>query len=61
MTAVRLLKERPHLYQTCRDEDCPRQYCRAYKDGYEAGFEEGYAVGFGAGYAAGCPEPRRSA
>lgn len=27
-----------HHYRTCRDEDCPRLACIAYKDGFEDGF-----------------------
>ncbi len=46
-------REYPHLYQTCRDEDCERKLCQVYREGYEAGYEEGYAVGFGAGFASG--------
>lgn len=46
-----------HDYQTCKDDDCKRPACVAYKtgwqDGYKAGFDEGFAAGFGAGYAEG--------
>ena len=51
-----------HEYQSCKDEDCQRPVCVAfkqgykdgYRDGYEDGFEQGYARGFSDGIAA-CP------
>ena len=46
-----------HLYQSCRDKDCERVACEAYREGrdegYREGFAEGYDTGFEAGHAAG--------
>ena len=36
-------RPQPHTYQACRDEDCPRAACTAYRDGRATGYEEGYA------------------
>jgi hypothetical protein len=33
-----------HDYWNCRDDDCPRLACRAYKDGYGDGFADGMSV-----------------
>ncbi len=33
-----------HDYWSCRDGDCPRLACRAYKDGYGDGFADGMAT-----------------
>ncbi len=43
----------PHRPSRCRDGDCPRPLCRAYREGYEDGYQDGYGAGFGAGYEAG--------
>jgi flagellar biosynthesis/type III secretory pathway protein FliH len=63
-----------HRYQLCQDEECPRSWCRIYKEGfrngYEAGYERGYTAGYADGYQAGykqgfpdgiaaCPRPHR--
>ena len=37
----------------CREEDCQRAACRAYRDGREYGYQDGFAEGFSAGLAAG--------
>jgi hypothetical protein len=42
-----------HDYRRCRDEDCPRITCVAFRDGYDAGFDDGYGAGHAAGYEAG--------
>ena len=42
-----------HDYQTCRDDDCPRSLCVAYKTGWKHGYREGFKDGYGAGYGAG--------
>jgi predicted nucleic acid-binding Zn-ribbon protein len=34
-----------HQYQTCRDEDCRRFGCVAYRDGYDNGFAAAAAIG----------------
>jgi hypothetical protein len=56
-------KARPaHRYEACRDEDCKRVPCAAWRDGrregYRDGFEDGYDGGYSEGYIAGvqgCP------
>jgi len=30
-----------HDYSTCRDKDCQRVACEAYKSGYDDGFQDG--------------------
>ena len=30
----------PHHYRTCRDEYCPEELCRAYREGLEDGRED---------------------
>lgn len=45
-------KDAPHRYRTCRDDDCRRAACAAYKEGYEDGDEDGYRRGYQAGAAA---------
>jgi hypothetical protein len=54
----------PHEYQSCKDADCQRPVCVAfrqgYKDGYRDGYEDGYGQGYARGYQAGiaaCPRP----
>lgn len=45
-----------HPFESCRDDQCRRPQCVAYR----AGWHEGEAVGFGAGFEAGlksCPGP----
>jgi hypothetical protein len=48
----------------CRDRDCLRPLCMAYKDGREDGYEDGYddgrEDGYRAGFAAGSPLPANS-
>ncbi|MGH3099276.1 MAG: hypothetical protein ACRDMV_25125 [Streptosporangiales bacterium] len=59
MTAVAVGSR--HDYATCRDDDCDRYGCVAYKtgyadgneDGFEDGYEDGRVAGFEAGFAAG--------
>ena len=38
---------REHRFESCRDADCPRPYCRIWKDAYQEGFDEGLRVGLG--------------
>jgi len=45
-----------HRYQLCKDEYCPRPWCRIYKEGYQNGHEDGYREGFDEGYAKGYEE-----
>jgi hypothetical protein len=42
----------------CRDGDCKRAACQAYREGREDGFAEGYDEGFAEGIAA-CPRERK--
>jgi hypothetical protein len=53
-----------HDYLACKDDECPRPLCVAYKtgwrDGYKTGFDDGYSAGYAAGFTAGlasCPGP----
>lgn len=51
-----------HRYESCRDAECERPYCRIYREtkaefyeqGYADGNSAGYAAGFAAGQVAGC-------
>jgi hypothetical protein len=51
-----------HRYEACREEDCERIPCAAYRegreDGYRDGHYDGYARGFPDGVAA-CPRTHR--
>lgn len=50
-----------HPFESCRDSDCKRPQCVAYRtgwheghiQGFDEGYEAGYAAGAAAGYAAG--------
>ena len=51
-----------HRYESCRDRNCERPYCRicreARAEGYREGYDDGAAAGFAAGFEAGvnaCP------
>jgi hypothetical protein len=49
-----------HPYQACRDPECERFACRAYKEGYADGYADGTAAAYAAGYddgLASCPGP----
>jgi hypothetical protein len=37
------MTQRKHDYHTCRDGDCQRLACVAYKEGYQDGYEDGRA------------------
>lgn len=37
-----------HPYDRCRDRDCRRPACVAYKDGYRDGYEDGFPDGVNA-------------
>jgi hypothetical protein len=39
--AADLPVKQKHNYRTCRDVDCQRQACVAYKEGFDDGFEAG--------------------
>lgn len=36
---------KPHRYTSCRDRDCERLPCLAYREGYAEGWADGYASG----------------
>jgi membrane carboxypeptidase/penicillin-binding protein PbpC len=38
-------KQAKHTYASCRDKECQRPLCVAYKEGYSDGYEDGYAAG----------------
>lgn len=42
----------------CRDGDCKRAACVAYREALEAGYEDGYDIGFAEGTAA-CPREHK--
>ena len=53
-----------HDYQACRDPDCPRPLCKAFKGGwklgYDTGHDDGWALGYDTGHKDGiadCPRP----
>jgi hypothetical protein len=55
-----------HDYLTCKDTDCPRPLCAAYRtgwrEGHRAGFDEGYDAGYARGFPDGiaaCPLPHK--
>jgi flagellar biosynthesis/type III secretory pathway protein FliH len=48
--------QRPqHDYTSCRDGDCPRPLCVAFKTGHKTGHREGYEQGFQTGWDRGFP------
>lgn len=50
----------PHDYHSCRDDDCQRPICVAFKDGYRDGHRDGYRQGYDKGFPDGlasCPGP----
>jgi hypothetical protein len=38
-------KPREHRYTACRDKNCDRPLCVAYREGLDDGFADGYIVG----------------
>jgi len=49
-----------HDYESCRDDECKRPMCVAYRAGWHEGYAQGFADGYGAGFDAGlasCPGP----
>lgn len=48
-----MARNNAHRYDLCRDPECQRVACQAYRDGRERGYEDGYEDGFTAGFAAG--------
>ena len=52
--AARKAARPAHRYEECRDEDCQRTACAAYRQGSEEGHAAGYEQGFPDGIAA-CP------
>jgi flagellar biosynthesis/type III secretory pathway protein FliH len=45
-----------HNFRTCRDRECRRLACEAYRQGFEDGHDDGYREGFKDGILA-CPGP----
>src|SRR5208282_3040331 len=45
-----------HPFESCRDDQCTRPQCVAYRTGWHEGEAVGYGAGFNAGVAA-CPGP----
>jgi hypothetical protein len=43
-----------HRYSACRDADCPRLACQAWKQAWREAWDEAYREGFTDGIAA-CP------
>ena len=48
-----MIGEKAHRYESCRDRDCERPYCRIWREAREEGYQEGLEDGYTAGYAAG--------
>lgn len=47
-------KQQPkHDYTFCRDKECPKPLCKAFKTGYQLGDQDGYERGWEAGVTAG--------
>ena len=47
-----------HRYESCRDRNCERPYCRIWREAFAEGYDAGAAAGFAAGFEAGmlaCP------
>jgi hypothetical protein len=42
-----------HDYQDCKDDNCKRSACVAYKTGYRRGYDDGFDDGYGIGWANG--------
>ena len=40
-------------YDRCRDPECPRLACAAYREGRESGYADGYGDGYASGFSAG--------
>jgi hypothetical protein len=40
-------------YDLCRDAECPRLGCAAYREGRAAGYGDGYGDGYASGFSAG--------
>jgi hypothetical protein len=52
-TAAPRAPRQAHDYLRCRDRDCERAACVAYRAGHEAGYETGHEAGYDEGFAAG--------
>jgi len=42
-----------HRYQSCRDGDCERAACMAWREGRAEGYDEGHEDGYREGFADG--------
>jgi len=38
-----------HRYESCRDAECERPYCRIWREAWAEGYAEGYDAGLAAG------------
>jgi hypothetical protein len=45
-----------HNYRTCRDKECRRLACEAYRQGRDDGYQDGYGEGLDEGLRS-CPGP----
>lgn len=50
---ARMPQNGSHRPSRCRDRDCLRPLCRAYREGREDGWDDGHEAGFSEGYQAG--------
>jgi hypothetical protein len=41
-------KPQPHRYTSCKDKDCQRVACLAYREGYRDGYDDGFPDGVAA-------------
>jgi hypothetical protein len=51
-----------HHYRTCRDQDCPRLACQAWKEAYAEGYADGRQSGYEDGFIDGqasCPREHK--
>lgn len=45
---VAMGKPQPHRYTSCKDKDCQRVACLAYREGYRDGYDDGFPDGVAA-------------
>jgi hypothetical protein len=36
---------RQHRYESCRDKDCERPFCRIWREAWQQGYDDGFADG----------------
>jgi hypothetical protein len=39
------MPSRPHRYESCRDTDCQRPFCRIWREAWDEGYQQGLADG----------------